>query len=154
MTTQRTITTLLTLAGAALLVAGCSSAETKNEYIDTVNKIQADALDAVNEATATSPDDKGQVVDQLEAAERILGKAESELEAVDVPSEAESSHAEMVAGIERMKKLFAKTANSISRSDDDAEAFAELTGLVSESSAIGAEIDAAIAQINQDLGAE
>jgi hypothetical protein len=121
--------------------------------VDTVNAIQTDALQAVNKATATQPNSKAQVIEQLESAERILGDAVSELEAVDVPEEAQDGHPELVAGIEKMRKLFADTADKI-ESASSAESVAELTSLVGESSAIGAEIDAAITQINQDLGAE
>ena len=154
-TASRRVTVALaaTVAALSLLVAGCSSADTKNEYVDTVNAIQTDALQAVNKATATQPNSKTQVIEQLESAERILGDAVSELEAVDVPEEAQDGHPELVAGIEKMRKLFADTADKI-KSASSAESVAELTSLVGESSAIGAEIDAAITQINQDLGAE
>lgn len=138
---------------AVALLAGCSSADTKNEYVDTVNAIQTDALQAVNDATVTQPNSKAQVIEQLESAEKILGDAVADLEAVDVPEEAQDGHPKLVAGIDEMRKLFADTARKIG-SASSAESIAELTSLVGESSTIGAEIDAAITQINQDLGAE
>jgi hypothetical protein len=142
-----------TIAVTAAVVAGCSSADTKNEYVDTVNQIQTDALQAVNQSTTTQPNSKAQVVEQLESAEKILGDAVTELEQVDVPEEAQGGHEQLVAGIDEMRGLFADTAEKV-KSASSAESVAELTSLVGESSAIGAEIDAAITQINQDLGAE
>lgn len=155
MTANRQIRVLFaaTIAIAAALVAGCSSADTKNEYVDTVNQIQTDALQAVNQSTTTQPNSKAQVVKQLESAEKILADAVTELEAVDVPEEAQEGHEKLVAGIDEMRGLFADTAKKV-QSASSAESVAELTSLVGESSAIGAEIDAAITQINQDLGAE
>lgn len=77
----------------------------------------------------------------------------TELEAVDVPEEAEAGHPKLVAGIDEMRALFAETAEKV-QAASNTEAFTELTKLVAESATIGAGIDAAITQINQDLGAE
>lgn len=151
--TSRTVAAVAALAASAALAAGCSSADTKNEYVDTVNAIQTDALQAVNESTTTQPSSKDEVIKQLGTAEGILADAVAELEQVDVPEEAQEGHPKLVAGIDEMRKLFADTAKSVEKASS-AEAIADLTTLVAESSAIGAEIDAAISQINQDLGAE
>lgn len=141
------------LVALVAVTAGCSSADTKNEYVDTVNAIQADALRAVNESTTVQSSNKAEVIKQLDNAERILADAVAELEQVDVPEEAQERHPKLVAGLDEMRKLFADTAKSV-KGASNAEAFADLTTLVAKSSAIGAEIDAAISQINQDLGAE
>lgn len=150
---RKTFMALAVAALAATLVAGCSSSDTKNEYVDTVNAIQTDALQAVNESTTSQPNTTAEVIEQLESAERILADAVTELEGVDVPEEAEAGHPKLVAGIDDMRALFAETAEKV-QSASDTEAFTELTKLVAESTTIGTEIDAAITQINQDLGAE
>lgn len=150
---RKTFVALAVAALATTLVAGCSSSDTKNEYVDTVNAIQTDALQAVNESTTSQPNTTAEVIEQLESAERILADAVTELEAVDVPEEAEAGHPKLVAGIDEMRALFAETAEKV-QAASNTEAFTELTKLVAESATIGAGIDAAITQINQDLGAE
>ena len=83
------------------MVAGCSSADTKNDYVDTVNEIQTNALDAFNQAASSTPENKQAMVEQLEAGEIALADAVSELESVEVPEEAEAGHPDLVAGHRR-----------------------------------------------------
>ena len=142
---------LLAVAGA--LLAGCSSADTKNDYVDTVNEIQTNALDAFNQAANSTPQNQEAMVEQLEAGESALAGAVDELESVEVPEEAEGSHPELVAGINDLRALFEKTARKVADSKPN-EAFGEVTALATEGQAIGSDIDEAITQINDDLGAD
>lgn len=144
---------LAAFAVAAALVAGCSSPDARNDYVDTVNEIQTNALQAVNQSSVAQPNSKGEVIEQLEAAEQVLADAVTELEQVEVPDEAEGGHPKLVAGIDEMRGLFADAADRVDGASN-ANAFAELTALAAETETIGAEIDSAIDQINQDLGAE
>ena len=153
MTANRKIA-VVALGLAAAVLAGCSSSDTRNDYVDTVNQIQTDALQAVNQSTAAPPETKADIAEQLDAAEGILANAVAELEEVEVPEEAQAGHPELVAGIEEMRDLFARTAERVRSAGSSAEAFTELTELVAETATVGTEIDAAISQINQDLGAE
>lgn len=141
-----------TAALAVALVAGCSSADTKNDYVDTVNEIQASALDAFNQAANSTPANKQAMVDQLEAGETALAEAVDELESVEVPEEAEAGHPKLVAGIDDLRALFAKTAKEVEAAQGT-EAFSAVTALASEGQVIGTRIDEAISQINEDLGA-
>jgi hypothetical protein len=143
---------LATLAATAL-VAGCSSADTKNDYVDTVNEIQSSALDAFNQAASSTPENKQAMVDQLEAGETALADAVSELESVEVPDEAEASHPDLIAGIDDLRVLFADTAKAVQESSGT-EAFTAVTALAKEGQVIGTDIDEAIARINEDLGAD
>ena len=138
---------------AAALVAGCSSADTKNDYVDTVNDIQESALNAFNQAASSTPANKQAMVDQLEAGEAALADAVTELESVDVPDEAEAGHPELVAGIDDLRALFADTAKEVEAAQG-AAAFTAVTALASEGQVIGTRIDEAIDQINSDLGAD
>ena len=144
--------TMAALAAAAL-VAGCSSADTKNDYVDTVNEIQASALDAFNQAASSTPENKQAMVEQLEAGESALAEAVSELESVEVPEEAQAGHPDLVAGIDDLRALFAKTAREVQKASGT-EAFTAVTALASEGEVIGSRIDDAITRINRDLGAE
>lgn len=138
---------------AAALVAGCSSADTKNDYVDTVNEIQASALDAFNQAASSTPANKQAMVEQLEAGEAALAEAVSELESVEVPEEAQAGHPKLVAGIDDLRALFADTAKEVEAAKGT-EAFSAVTALASEGQVIGTRIDEAIDQINEDLGAD
>ena len=138
---------------AVALVAGCSSADTKNDYVDTVNEIQASALDAFNQAASSTPENKQAMVEQLEAGEAVLAEAVTELESVEVPEEAQAGHPDLVAGIDDLRALFATTAKEVQKASGT-EAFTAVTALASEGEVIGSRIDGAITRINRDLGAE
>ena len=150
--TSRTVSLIAAIAGIAL-VAGCSSADTKNDYVDTVNEIQSSALDAFNQAANSTPANKQAMVEQLESGEAALADAVSELEEVEVPEEAEEGHPKLIAGIDDLRALFARTAEDV-QAASGTEAFTAVTALASEGAAIGTNIDQAITEINQDLGAE
>jgi len=150
--TSRTVSLIAAIAGIAL-VAGCSSADTKNDYVDTVNEIQSSALDAFNQAANSTPANKQAMVEQLESGEAALADAVSELEEVEVPEEAEEGHPKLIAGIDDLRALFARTAEDV-QAASGTEAFTAVTALASEGAAIGTRIDQAITEINQDLGAE
>jgi hypothetical protein len=152
-TKPKIIVSATAAVAAALLAIGCSSTETKNDYVDTVNEIQADALDAFNQTASSTPKNKQALVEQLEAGEAALADAVTDLQEVEVPDEAEGSHPDLVAGIEDLRALFAKTAKKVENSDTT-EAFAAVTSLGTEGTVIGTKIDQAITEINDDLGAE
>ena len=149
--TARTVTGTTAIAAIAL-VAGCSSADTKNDYVDTVNEIQTNALEAFNQAAASTPKNKQAMVEQLEVGEAALADAVTQLEDVEVPEEAEEGHPALVAGIDDLRALFESTAEDV-RAAEGAETFSAVTALASEGEVIGTEIDQAISQINEDLGA-
>ena len=149
---KRSVTVIAAIATLAL-AAGCSSADTKNEYVDTVNEIQTNALDAFNQAANATPDTKQAMVNQLEAGEAALADAVIQLESVEVPEEAEAGHPDLVAGIDDLRKLFEKTAADV-QAASGTDAFAAVSALASEGAVIGTQIDEAITQINNDLGAE
>lgn len=144
--------TFAAVGAAAALIAGCSSSDTKNEYVDTVNKIQTSALDAFNQATAATPDSQKELVQQLEAGERALADAVTRLEEVEVPSEAETDHPALIAGIDELRRLFADTAAEAKKSSAG-DTLDAVTRLSTDGTQIGTKIDAAINRINEALGA-
>jgi hypothetical protein len=145
--------TVTGLIAAAAILGACSSADTKNEYVDTVNAIQTSALDAFNQAANSTPENNEAMVEQLEAGEAALADAVAELEAVEVPEEAQNSHPKLVAGIDDLRALFEQTAKDVQKAKGT-DAFGAVTALGSEGQVIGTEVDRAINQINDDLGAE
>lgn len=149
---MRTPTAIAAIAAAAL-AAGCTSADTKNDYVDTVNEIQTSALDAFNQTASSTPENKQAMVDQLEAGEAALADAVADLESVDVPEEVQEGHPDLVAGIDDLRALFEKTAADVEAASGS-QAFDAVTALASEGAVIGTQIDEAINRINRDLGAD
>lgn len=143
----------LAAAAAALLAAGCSSADTRNKYVDTVNEIQSDALDAFNQTAGATPENENQLVTQLESGEQVLADAVTKLREVDVPEEVRGDHPDLVAGIDELRELFAETAARVEGASTSV-AFTAITDLGAEGAEIGQRIDAAISRINEDLGTE
>lgn len=144
---------LLVVAAASVLVAGCGSSDTENEYVDTVNGIQQDIVDAVTAATATQPDGRAEAVDQVQTGADTLGGTVDDLEAVEVPEEAQEGHDELIAAITDLRTLFSDTVATVEESSDTG-VFTALTQLSRDAELISAQIDRAISKINSQLGAQ
>lgn len=141
MKTRATIA--ICLAAGAL--AGCSSTD---DYVDKVNDIQTQAVEASNAIGADLNATQKDVLIAIDSAKVEAGDAVSELSELDVPSDAEEGHAQLVAAFDDLEKLFADVREQIESSSGQ-EAFAELR---TEGAEIDKEIDAALDQINEDLG--
>lgn len=133
--------------------AGCSSTETKNDYVDTVNEIQGDVNTALTDATSGLGSSNSAVLGALEESESALTDAVDRLNEVDVPDEAAGSHPDLVAAIDELRELVAGTAKAVEKGRGT-EAIRSLTELATEATAIDKKITAATTQINEDLGAE
>ncbi len=147
-----TLKILAAVAASTVVLAGCSSTETKNNYVDTVNEIQNSALTAFNTATSATPSNQQELVDQLEAGEEALGDAVAQLTAVDVPSEVEGHHPALTDGIDDLRQLFADVAKTAAKGSTS-ETLDAVSTLSSKGSEIGGRIDGAITRINDSLGA-
>jgi len=144
---MKTRTLILLLACLALgMLAGCSA--TTDNYVETVNQIQGDVLEASSDVGSDANASKNDIIASLEDAESEARGAVDELNDIDVPSEAEAGHDELVAGFEDLTKLLASVREKV-ESQNGGAAFAELR---SEGPQIDKRIDAAIDQINSDLG--
>ncbi len=82
----------LALLATALVVAGCSSAESKNEYVDTVNEIQGAALKSANAVSDAATGTDRQAAKAFGEAQEETDAAVAELNEIDVPSEAQAGH--------------------------------------------------------------
>jgi len=151
--TARTVIAATAIAAMAL-VAGCSSADTKNDYVDTVNEIRDSAIDTYNQTVNATPTNPNAQAEQLTAAEASLGDIVVELEALDVPEEATAGHQELVAGYADLRKLFDEAAANVKDAEGPAESFQAVTTIGAEGAAIAESIDEAITRINEDLGAD
>lgn len=103
---MKTRTLILVLACLALgMLAGCSA--TTDNYVETVNQIQGDVLEASSDVGSDANASKNDIIASLEDAESEARGAVDELNDIDVPSEAEAGHDELVAGFEELTKLLA-----------------------------------------------
>jgi outer membrane murein-binding lipoprotein Lpp len=131
---------------ASTALAGCS---TTNDYVDTVNEAQDEVLQAAQDLGADPNASKRDILASLEEAEAKAQEAVSQLNDVDIPDGAEEGHAELVDGFADLSALITSVRDKVE--NQSGNAFSELRA---EGADIDRRIDAAIDQINSDLGLE
>lgn len=139
----------LVAAFALVALAGCSSTETKNDYVDTVNGIQTNVIDAANSLATNPATDKKTILGAFDDADQQVKDAIDQLNSIDVPSEAEDGHTDLIAGFEDLEALIVDVRDKVA-AGGGADAFKDLQQQGSE---IDTHIGAAIDKINSDLGA-
>ena len=137
------VTIAICLASGAL--AGCSAST--DEYVDDVNKIQAEVVKASQSVGSDLNASKKEILNQLDTAKTEADEAVSELEDIDVPEDAEKGHEELVKGFEDLEKLYADVRQGI-----EAESSAAFDELQTKRAEIEKQIDQALSQINDELG--
>jgi hypothetical protein len=137
---------LIALCLTPAFIAGCSSTE---DYVDDVNEIQEQVIKASNSIGSDVNASKKEIVNELEGAKAEAEEAVAELEDVDVPSDAEEGHEQLIKGFEHLEKLYADVQKQVE--SGSGAAFEELR---SEGTRIDKEIDSALDQINKQLGLE
>ncbi len=135
---------------SGLVIGGCSSAESKNEYVDTVNDIQNTVIEASNSLSSAPVTSEKDAIAAFETAEAQVKDAVDQLEEVDVPEEAQEGHEELVASFAELEQLITDVRVQVEKGGGQ-DAFQELK---SEGTEIDKRIDKAITQINSDLGVE
>ena len=130
---------------ATAAVAGCSSTD---DYVDDVNKIQAEVIKASNSVGSDVNASKQEILDQLDTAKSEAEEAVSDLADIDVPEDAEKGHEELIKSFEDLEKLYADVREGI-ESESGSAAFDELRTKGAE---IDKQIDKALDQINDELG--
>ncbi len=133
----------------ALVLVGCSTAQDKDEYVSNVSDIQADIDEALSSYSPTDSVNPQESIKALRQVESKIATAVDELNSVDVPSEAEESHAELVQAYEDLGKLFGSLEKVVAKgpSSSLAQHFSKDVG------DIEGRIREAIDKINEDLGA-
>lgn len=142
---------LIALVSVGLL-AGCGSAQEKNDYVDQVNKIQQEALDAVNKATANAPSNAQEFEQQIGSAGDAVDDALTKLKDVDVPDDAKDGHQQFINALSSMSDVFHETANKV-KGASPSELITVVTSLQTKATQAGTKIDSAISKINDELGA-
>ena len=137
-------------AVSALVVAGCSSTDTKNEYVDTVNAIQTTVIEASNSLSSAPVTSNKDAIAAFETAEAQVDSAVGQLAEVEVPSEAQAGHDDLVKGFEDLSALISDVREQI----EDGGGKAAFQDLKTEGTEIDKRIDTAITEINADIGAE
>ena len=140
----------IALVVLALGLLGCSSALSKNEYVETVNRIQMSVIEATSSLSAASVSSPKEALAAFEKAEARIDEAVAELNEIDVPAEAEGGHDELVAGFEELGELIRDVRAQV-ESGGGRQAFQDLKR---EGAKIDARIAKAIDEINADLGAK
>lgn len=136
----------------ALALGACGGNEEANDYVGEVNSVTGSFDRAVTDATAeapgaASPEEAAGVLERF-AAE--LDSSAAALADASPPEEAAALHAGLTARVER---LAAKSSDAAARvaSAPPGRAASELQAFLSEVTASGAGINAAIARIDRRL---
>jgi hypothetical protein len=147
----RGLTAAAILAAGALLSAGCSGADTKSDYVDTLNGIQEQALNTFNQTVSAPARNPEQQAEQLQVAAATYDDILAELESVEVPEEAQAGHDELVAGYEEMRAVFDEAYKKAKKANEASESIAAVSVIGNEGAAIGERLNEALDQIRQDL---
>jgi hypothetical protein len=139
--------TALGAAIAVTTIAGCTSADSKNDYVDAVNDIQSTAIATYNQTVNSTA---GNQQAQLENAAGTIDGIIADLNALEVPEEADAGHRALVAGFRELEDAFADAADRVEDADTN-ETFAAMERLVRQGEAIAAQLDDALEQLRSDL---
>ena len=139
----------LALCLAVAVLAGCSSAESKNDYVDRVNEIQADVLDAANTLGPAAAGSDKDAVKAFEDAQERVDAAVTELSEIDVPAEAEAGHEDLTAAFDELSELLASVRDDVAKGQS-----VNPDQLAEKGTKIDQEIAKAIDEINADLGVD
>ena len=131
-------------ATAALAIAGCT---TTDQYVDDVNAVQEQVVEASKDVAADPNATRKEILEGVERAQSEAEEGVAELKDVDVPADAEDGHAALVEGFEELEALYADVKEQI-----ESEESGVVDELRAESAKIDKEIDAALDQINSELG--
>lgn len=139
------------LAAGALLAAGCSGADTKADYVDTLNGIQERASDTFNQTVNSTARNPEQQAEQLEVAAATYDEILAELESVEVPEEAQGGHDDLVAGYRELRAVFDEALAKARKADEPNESIAAVSVIGTEGATIGETLDQALDRIRQEL---
>ena len=139
--------TAIAIVIASAAIAGCSSTE---DYVDDVNSIQEEVVKASKSVGADVNASEKQILKEFKTARAETEEAVSDLQDIDVPDDAQKGHEKLVKGFDHLEELYAEVQKGIEAGTGGA-AFDELR---TEGAEIDKEIDAALDQINKELGLE
>lgn len=146
----RHVAVALGVLAVSVGLLACSSTDDKNAYVDELNAIQERTLAEVESLTSVTPDNKQQFIDQLNSTVDAVEGAVDEIQALDVPEEAQAGHDKFVEGVQNLADLFSEVASD-AQNAAGLELIEVATKLQTESVNVGQQIDEAVNQINNDL---
>ena len=119
MTLRRTLTAALVLVVASLLLVACGGTS-KADYEKQVTKIGNTVDEDLNKLDEGEPS-----VESIEAAQKSLKDAASELDDIDPPSEVSDLHDDLVKVLEDTAELFGTMAPLMQQAADDPSSLGE-----------------------------
>lgn len=144
--------TMVAIATAAAIAAGCGSADEQNEYVDEVNASQVDLVDeiraTVSGAAPSTPNEAATVAAELEG---IFEGSADEIDAVTPPEEVADLHAQLVGELRQIADRIAKAEDAFR--DADAQQAAEAaTELQQATNQAQTDLNELIDEINAEFG--
>jgi len=102
----------LLAVSAALLVAGCGSTGSKNDYVNSVNQATTALTQSMSSIGQVSNSDPAAVASTLEKGGKAIDKAATDFAAITPPDNAKHAHDEMVSGLHSLAGTFADAADA------------------------------------------
>jgi hypothetical protein len=138
------------ILAVAAIVVGCGN-EAQNDYVDEVNRLQAELVDEVTETVSgnvpSSPDGAAELAEKLEA---VFAEGADRLEEVSVPDEVAELHTQLVEQYRAAAEQVASVEDAFSSGDPQVASQA-LLELQNASNELQSEFNTLIEEINAEL---
>lgn len=145
---------LVLVAALSLLVAGCGGdTESKNDYVDSVNKVQTDFANSVQKSASAVPSggDAAQAAkDTFATLESAIDKLVGDLRGIEPPDDVKQLHDRLISQMNEFKGDISKAGDALGSNDPQAIAKAQ-TDFATSAGSLGTEISQTITEINQQL---
>ena len=141
---------LALIAASALALAACDGDTAENnEYVDQVNEVSSTLLSSVQSLPAAGGSPQ-QISSALERVSTDVGTAATDLSEIEPPEDVTELHDKIVTDLNTLKAEATNAANEVA-AGGAAGAAGVVAQFVAEANRIGAEIDATITEINNEL---
>ena len=142
---------LCCLAVAALAVAACGSNSEANDYVDQVNAVQTEFLNAMTDAASTPPANASQAGELISSMEDAFNTAAEDLQAISPPDDVADLHQQL---IDKMSELGDKVAEVSDALKSGSQQQAQQAALELQDALLQAqtEVTDLTSQINDELG--
>jgi hypothetical protein len=142
------------LAALSLVAVGCGGdTKAKNEYVDAVNKAQADFADNVKKVGSSAPSGSDPVAAAKQAYTALgsaIDKVIADLKAVEPPDDVKALHSRLITQLSGFGGEVDKAVTSLSSGDLQAIAKAQ-ADFAKSASTLGTQISKTLSEINTKL---
>jgi hypothetical protein len=139
---------------ALVVAAGCGGdTESKNEYVDSINKVQTDFADSVSKSTsaaAGSGDAQERAENTFSSLSTAIEKLIDDLRGIEPPDEVARLHDRLISQMDEFNGDIKKAGDALGSGDPQQIVKAQ-TDFATSASSLGTEISQTISDINTEL---